>query len=493
MARPAKDGWRILWRGGRAFVRFRHQGTDFRICLGTGDPGEASRLAAIEYTKVISGARPLATRPRTTLGLDELFAEYIATHKGSYDEKTIPTLETYSRRYVGFFDTLTQITAARIGDYSRERLCHVLAKTVRKELSFLRVFLRWLHERKAIVAIPEIPALPKKATGTRSGPQRARPVAITPAEARDIIRALPEWTRRIDGRQWPIRARYIFAWETGLRPGTIERIEAGTHWVPGARTLIIPDEDDKARFGRELPLSRLAIRCLEEVAPIRGLIFGAHDFRYALKRAAVAVLGPQRGRAFAQYDFRHGRATQLANGGGGLVATSYVLGHKQSTTTNKYLRGSKDMAAEAIAALDAAMVPDDAPDDAGCPTAAPMLLLPPAAAPGGAVVSAQLLPTGGMDEVRRKGLEPLQDCSHWNLNPEASEGLQVLSHDDPGAPGPEIPPDGGDSRPMGGNEILVNLGRAILAESRAWATYDAWAFAAASDHPPPIEVPHVVH
>lgn len=492
MARPAKDGWRIIWRGGRAFVRFNHQGTDYRIALGTGDPGEAARRAAIEYTKVISGARAPSARPRTSLGLDELFAEYIASHKGAYDVETLPTLETYSRRFVGFFGTLTQITGPRCGEYIRARLQEVLANTLRKELSYLRVFLRWLHEAGVIVAVPDIPPIPKKATGTRVGPQRARPVAITPAEARDIIRALPEWTRPIDGRHWPVRARYIVAWETGLRPGTMSRLAVGRHWVPGARSLTIPDEDDKARFGRELPLSRAAQRALEEVAPTKGLIFGAHDLRVTLKRAAITVLGEERGRQFAAYDFRHGRATELANGGG-LVATSYVLGHKQSTTTNRYVRGSRELARDVITAIEGPAVPLDAPivlQVPHAPLGGPVCSEGP---PGGAGVSAQFPPEGGGDGVRRKGLEPLQDCSHWNLNPGANEGLQALSHDDPGAPGPEIPPDGEDSRPMGGNEIIVNLGRAILAESRAWATYDAWAFAAASDHPPHLEVPHVVH
>jgi integrase len=356
MGRPV-EGWKLKWRDGWASVRFTHAGRQHVIALGTQDGDEATRRAAYEYAEVVSGRR-VATqaRPSARLDLAELIALWIEAQDGSLDEETCATLETYGRHYVQFFSTLDRMTAAGCADYCRARLRQVLRKTVQKERVFLTQFLRWAHEQQAIGAVPEIPPLPKKATGVRAGRQRATPVETTAAEVRAILEALPEFSKRIGGRRWPVRDRFVFAYETSLRPGSVEVIEVPTHWAPGSRELVLADDEDKARFGRTLDLTPAAVAVLEAHVPrgpdghIGGLVFGAHNFNKALKAAAKAVLGEVRGKAFAPYDFRHGRAQHLVDAGAPLRGVAYLLGHRRLTTTDRYLRPDRREGQRALAA-----------------------------------------------------------------------------------------------------------------------------------------------
>lgn len=47
-----------------------------------------------------------------------------------------------------------------------------------------------------------------------------------------------------------MRQRFVIAFETALRPETLDRLSVPEHYVRGAATLTITDEIDKARFGR---------------------------------------------------------------------------------------------------------------------------------------------------------------------------------------------------------------------------------------------------
>jgi integrase len=119
------------------------------------------------------------------------------------------------------------------------------------------------------------------------------------------------------------------------------------NYVRGSAVLIITDDIDKARFGRELPLTPPAREALESVCPDRGLIFGEHDYRDQLKKAAWTVLPPERAATFTAYDLRHARATQWAETGN-LVGVAYLLGHKQVTTTDKYARPNRNAAEKVL-------------------------------------------------------------------------------------------------------------------------------------------------
>jgi integrase len=125
------------------------------------------------------------------------------------------------------------------------------------------------------------------------------------------------------------------------------------NYVRGSSLLVITEAIDKARFGREVPLTPRAREALDAVAPRAGVIFGRHDYRPQLAKAAAKVLPPERARTFTAYDLRHARATQWAEGGN-LVGVAYLLGHKQVTTTNRYARPNEAAAKRVLKLEDSA-------------------------------------------------------------------------------------------------------------------------------------------
>lgn len=337
MGRPA-EGVHIRWRRGWAYACFTWEGHEHRIALRTRERREASEASARAYSKVVSGEwRPVRRQPGKLLDLADLLDEWIESKRSGLDVVTVPTLEAYARRFVDYFESLDKITEATGSAYGMDRLAQVLRTTVNRELSYLREFLRWCRMQRALSATPHIPRLPPKAQGKRSGPQRAKSVHISEVQAKEILALLPEESKTIDGRKWPLRARFAFMWETALRPETLSRLMVPDHWRPGARHLELTNEDDKARWGRDVDLTDEAIRILEAVAPKRGLIFGRHAYYKAIKRAAIVVLGETKGKLFAPYDFRHGRAKHMLDATAPIRGVAYQLGHKLLSTTDKYL------------------------------------------------------------------------------------------------------------------------------------------------------------
>jgi integrase len=357
MGRPAK-GVTVRWKRGWAYACFTWEHFEHRIALRTKDKREAPGAAARAYAKVVSGEwRPVRRHPGRLLDLADLLGEWIESKRSGLDEMTVPTIEGYARRFVDYFVSLDKITEASGSAFGMARLGQVLRTSVNRELSYLREFLRWCKMQGVLSATPHIPRLPPKAQGKRSGPQRAKSVHITEEQAKQILALLPEESKTIDGRKWPLRARFAFMWETALRPETLSRLMVPDHWRPGARHLELTNEDDKARWGREVDLTDEAIAILTEVAPERGLIFGRHAYYKAIKRAAIAVLGPTKGRLFAPYDFRHGRAKHLLDARAPIRGVSYVLGHKLVSTTDKYLAPERSAGREALIAGGGVSVP----------------------------------------------------------------------------------------------------------------------------------------
>lgn len=348
MGRPT-EGAKVFWKRGWAYVRFTWQRREYREALGTRDPAEAATRAARAYADVVSGRRrPLILRPGAPLDMGELWDTWLEWKRPSIDPETHEQIGYYGDRFVDSFKSLDAITRANAATYSQMRLGQVSRSTVLKELCYLRQFVVWCEEQGAISVAPMIPPLPPKAKGKRSGPQRAKPVECTTEEVLAIIARLPERSKTIDGRKWPIRDRFAFAWETALRPATVSALSVPDHWRPGLRALEIRDEDDKTRFGRTLDLTPEALAILRRCAPRSGLIFGAHTFTKALKAAAKAVLGPHRGKSFAAYDIRHTRAKALLDAGAPLRGVSFVLGHVRPSTTDRYTAPDRRAGKEAL-------------------------------------------------------------------------------------------------------------------------------------------------
>jgi integrase len=298
--------------------------------------------------------------------LEECFAAFLIAIETPRNKASIRTYEGYGRTFLRFADAkVAEAVAHKTGDkrtafellvadegpedFGLWRLHDVLRKTVRKELVLLFAFFGWAKKRGKIAEVPARPTLPKGEPGVRSGRQREKPVDLTPAEALAWLAKLPETSPGYRGRPetaYPVRDVILLLWVTGLRPVTVSRLRMPEHWQRGMVTLRITDDIDKVLFGRELPLSPIAVEILGRYAPERpGLIFGHHDYRKHLRRAAVAALGASKGARVARYDLRHGRATDwLERSGGNLGGVAYLLGHRQVTTTNTYTRPRERMA-----------------------------------------------------------------------------------------------------------------------------------------------------
>ncbi len=347
MGRSSK-GVTVRWKRGWAYGCFTWAGTEYRIALRTRDKREAEETAAREYAKVVTGERrPVARQTGKLHDLADLFDLWLESKRTSIDPDFFPTLEGYARRFVDFFVTLGEIDKASGSTYGLARLGQALRTTVLRELAYLRQFLAWCVLHGALSRSPEIPPLPPKAKGVRTGKQRAKAVFISPEQAAQILALLPEESKTIDGRKWPLRARFAFTWESMLRPESISRIRVPEHWRPGSTALELEDEDDKARWGRALDLTPEAVRLLERWAPASGIVFGHHIFAKVLKKAAIAVLGPRLGKMFAPYDFRHGGAKDALDAGAPIRGVSYNLGHRRVSTTDKYLAPDRAAGAEA--------------------------------------------------------------------------------------------------------------------------------------------------
>jgi integrase len=356
MGRRAK-GFSILWRDGWGVCRFTWQGRRYFVATGERDPDRAQAKGAQIYAEVTSGRRRnVAAAVRVLEPLEVLFARWLGSLEGVLDEATV---KTYRRVYVPthfmpFFKSFDALDEVAIASYARSRVRVVLKKTVHKELGALRGFLRWCVEEGFLSAVPPFPEFPRTVKGKRAGAQRAKANSLTEEQVRAAIAKLPLLSSRVskkDKRLFAVRDRFVVAYETGLRPATLDLLEVPTHWRPGSDVLVVEDDMDKTRFGRTLTLTPEAKAALERtVATLRitsGLIFGQHDYRSHL---ANAGLDDGLATSLAPYDFRHARGTHLVNRGASLSGVAYQLGHTQVTTTNKYAHATKKAGDDALGA-----------------------------------------------------------------------------------------------------------------------------------------------
>jgi site-specific recombinase XerD len=228
-------------------------------------------------------------------------------------------------------------------DYVARRIGQVTRKTLRKELSALRQFRDWLGTRGVLIA--EVPRLPKHGhPGVRHAKARKQKATIIrPAEAKKILGAMPLRSRRTGA--W-VRPLFTVLWETGLRPATVLRLEAGFHFTKGAKRLFISREIDKEQFERHVPLTDGAREALDRVFPRSGtgkLFDAAEDsLRFSLE-AAVRQAGLT-DRKIGVYDFKHSRISHDANSGLPLAGIAHLVGHKHISTTALYVTTGEDAA-----------------------------------------------------------------------------------------------------------------------------------------------------
>lgn len=346
-------------RGPTYYARFTGPGGQ-RIEVST---GERDREKALEVaSRLFADAlaqKPVAApkrAPRGTGPLFELTRDWLLAVDGAYTPRTIEGWSSYAMtHWHPFFKGRLErmLVPGAVAAYMRARLKSVLAKTVAKELSALRNFFGWLVESGQLAEVPDVPEVPKRALGVRSGTQREKPVVLSPEQVAAFLAELPE-TMPKNG--YPLRARLEFMYETSLRPATLDKIAFPRHWAPGSKHLAITRDVDKARYDRTVPLTARAIELLElQVGTLRataraagrdlpeGLIWGKVVGRKWIVRAAKKAGVP----GAAQYDLRHGRVTHALEAGADIIGVGYLAGHRQATTTSRYAHGTL-RAAEAV-------------------------------------------------------------------------------------------------------------------------------------------------
>lgn len=344
MGRTA-SGWKLRQRApGHAYsVRFWINGAEHERSTGTSDPTAAAREAARIYADAVSREPKQQRRLRTAgLSLEELLAQWVVSLSSTHDPGTCKTWELYGfTHWVPHFSSLHHLNDAMCADYMRARLLKVRGDTVRKELSALRQFIKWMLEVGSLERPVTVPSVPKRATGVAfEKRRRSAPAALSPAECQALIAALPLWSTSKKVEPFPIRARFLVAYETGLRPSTLDALQAGVHYRRGAATILLTPEMDKNRWGREVPLSQAARDALDAVCPEEGPIFGSHDYREHLASAAKDALTPERSKVFAGAHFRSARITHWLERTGNLPGVQYLAGHKRANTTAAYVRPS---------------------------------------------------------------------------------------------------------------------------------------------------------
>jgi hypothetical protein len=171
-AKRGARGWRLRRdeRTGNFTVRFTlPNGKRVHRSTGTSDRAAAQTAAARIYAEALSGRRRTGVVGRP---LEELCAEWLVDYRAGHSGDTVEEYERYcGATIIPFFESLAGITTPSCADYGRHRLRQVAATTVRKELSALRTFVEWLHERGYLpepVLVPSIPSARRARTASKS-------------------------------------------------------------------------------------------------------------------------------------------------------------------------------------------------------------------------------------------------------------------------------------------------------------------------------------
>jgi hypothetical protein len=380
---------------------------------GEGEPQGAAREARRIFNEENSGGARARVVARNDRDLATDVAEWLKWYGRTHAKNRRSETNARSRAatFIEHFASYDAITRDAVRAWGVTRLGQVTRKYHRQERSTLHVFLEWAHAKGYAPEPFDFAPLPKGSNGVRVTTQKRDATILAPDKIEALLSAMPErshggggnkailirhrgvelplsaWARvygmsettlyyqivkkglklakAVEGRAiaveptelasrglW-VRPFFEVLWETGLRPITVMRIEAGVHYVKGTRTLKVTAEIDKVDFARTLPLTNRAIAALDRAYPKSGggAIFGMHDYDAQLERAKRIARTPT---AFTSYDTRHSRLTDLVGTTGDVMGAGYLAGHRDVATTSIYLHGQEKDAARMLAAYAAA-------------------------------------------------------------------------------------------------------------------------------------------
>ncbi len=320
-------------------VRFTRNGQRYKRSTRERNRSSAQEIASRIVGEVTQG-RVVSVARAPAIDLDVLVGQYLVDISAELAPETVATYQAYFvNNFAPRFHSLGSISSSAMQDYSRARLRQVKRGTVCKELSAMRGFLKWCSDRGYLAEMPVIKDPPARSTGTTAC-QKVR-VDLDNDRAAKLIAALPEWSKRT---RYPVRDLILFIWETALRRRTVQRLRCPEHWQPGATTLRIAEDIDKARFGREVELSEVAQALLNRHCDGPGLIWGTFDCRPALRNAArdAGCFTEQEIRHLSLHDLRHGALTELASVSPNLPGIAHIAGHKRVSTTTQYVHSNRE-------------------------------------------------------------------------------------------------------------------------------------------------------
>lgn len=348
MPRKAQ-GWKLRKTGSSDCysIRFWDPQQKRQRELGTGetDAGRAATRGAQMYAEAIRGTfKPTRKRRQVEppLSLIEAAAKWLESLKGTLDNGTIASYALYlETHWAPHFPSLLDVTTTAVKARISERLQIVKAHTVRKELSALRGLMAWAVECGLLSEAPVVPGVSKRVQGaTYAVRRRSKPGELTQREIEKLISALPEYTPRLG----PVRARFVVGYEMALRPSLLDRLECPRNWHPGSEWLELQASIMKGRRESRKRLTRAALLALEGLGldPSEpGLIFGAHDYRDTVRRAALSALGPEKAATFTAAHLRSAGITHFLDRGAPLSAAQAMADHKHASTTDRYVRASE--------------------------------------------------------------------------------------------------------------------------------------------------------
>jgi integrase len=134
------------------------------------------------------------------------------------------------------------------------------------------------------------------------------------------------------------------AYETGLRPTLLDLVSVPEHYRKGSDGIEITPELDKGRWDRRVPLSPRARKELDRVCSKSGPIFGKHDYREHIAKAAKKALSADRAALFCGAHLRSARLTHWLDQGAPITAAQFLVGHVRMETTARYIRATEKAA-----------------------------------------------------------------------------------------------------------------------------------------------------
>jgi integrase len=329
--------------------RFTAHGVRHRGSTGRRDFGEAQAEALRIYAAALAH-KPLpktraVKRPAASADLTDTFARFIASLTGKKSAEYLRKMEShFGAHFAHRWRTLAEMTQpGAIDTYASDRLAgkspaveptkkfkrraKAEPVTVHKELVTLRRFLKWTLKMGMIAELPHVEPVSQVSSYT--------PPDYSTEDAKRLLAALP--SRREHPSRHPVREFFTLQWAQASRPGEVESLRVRDVNLK-RREMTIRQSEDKARVGRTVALSDEAAEVIEDMLaekrPADSFLFGVHNYRAQLAKAAAALELPRPTR----HHLRHFRLTELGHTPGvSPAALQFLAGHKHMSTTDKYI------------------------------------------------------------------------------------------------------------------------------------------------------------